>query len=189
MVTGNDSLKEGEAPVPAGQVYDQLGLEAVTWINKADGLPTSTPHEEAWPNPWPQPIPGRTPLYPLNVERWQDTTDTEEKENQPVPDAEQPTPGTGDDSSTVPEPIRLAQRAIDLVYTDREADYGHPADDYGRTAAMWSGFLGVNITPYQAAIMMVLVKLSREFNKHKDDNIVDAHGYLLVAGRIRERNS
>ncbi len=86
-----------------------------------------------------------------------------------------------------PHPQDLVAQAIQLVYGERNEDYGHPADDYGRTAGMWSAFLGVNITPYQAALMMVMVKLSREFNRHKDDNIVDAFGYLLVAGRIRER--
>lgn len=88
---------------------------------------------------------------------------------------------------TVYTPKELALRAIDLVYSDRQADYGHPADDYGRTAALWSALLGYPITAKQAALCMVLVKLSREMNSPKDDNMVDAHGYLLVAGRIKER--
>ncbi len=86
-----------------------------------------------------------------------------------------------------PTPKDLAEEAINLVYGDRNEDYGHPHDDYSRTAELWSALLGVSITAHEAALMMVLLKLSREMNKHKDDNMVDAHGYLLVAGRILAR--
>ncbi len=86
-------------------------------------------------------------------------------------------------------PQSLIERAIELVYGDRNDDYGHPHDDFTRTAGLWSAFLGVEITAEEAALMMVLLKLSREKNKHKDDNTIDSHGYLLVAGRIREREA
>lgn len=85
------------------------------------------------------------------------------------------------------KPPDLVYQAIDLVYGDRQGAYGHPYDDYSRTAGMWSAFLGVEITPAQAALMMVLLKVSRERNRPKDDNIVDAHGYLLCYGRIQGR--
>ena len=83
----------------------------------------------------------------------------------------------------------IAEEAISLVYGARNKDYGHPYEDYTRTAAMWSAFLGHKIDAYQAALMMVMLKLSREQNKHKRDNMVDAHGYLLVASRILERSA
>lgn len=86
-----------------------------------------------------------------------------------------------------PTPLQILDKARALVYGDRQKDYGHPADDYGRTARLWSALLGVEITPVQAALCMVLVKLSREMNAPKADNLVDAHGYLMVAGRIKER--
>lgn len=76
-----------------------------------------------------------------------------------------------------------AQTAIDLVLGDRNQAYGTPYDDYLKTAKMWSGFLAhklkIDITPQEAIIMMVLLKMSREAHLHKDDNIIDAHGYLL----------
>ncbi len=87
------------------------------------------------------------------------------------------------------DPKDLANQALDLVYGERNKTYGHPYDDYTRTAALWSALIGHEITASTAALMMVLVKLSREMNAPKDDNIVDAHGYLLVYGRIRERNT
>lgn len=85
-------------------------------------------------------------------------------------------------------PRALMRQAEDLVYGDRQGAYGHPYDDYSRTAGMWSSFLGIEITPAQAALMMVLLKISRERNRPKDDNIVDAHGYLLCYGRIQGRD-
>ena len=76
-----------------------------------------------------------------------------------------------------------------LVNGDRQADYGSPRTNYEGIAQVWSGLL-VNIlqrpiTPEEAALMMVGLKLQRECQKHKRDNIVDAHGYLLVLGHIR----
>lgn len=90
-----------------------------------------------------------------------------------------------DDDDLSPQDI--AAKALDLVYGDRNKSYGHPHDDYTRTAALWSAFLGVPITADQAAMCMVLVKISREANKPKPDNRVDMHGYILVYDRILNR--
>lgn len=87
------------------------------------------------------------------------------------------------------EPVQLMHEAKNLVYGDRNESYGHPHDDYTRTAGMWSAYLGVEITPQDAVLMMTMVKLSREKNAPKRDNIVDAHGYLLCYGRINRREA
>lgn len=77
----------------------------------------------------------------------------------------------------------LAGEAIKLVLVDRNDSYGNPRDDYEGTAKIWSGLLRAklkaDITPEEAILMMVGLKLNREAHKHKDDNLVDAHGYLL----------
>jgi hypothetical protein len=76
-----------------------------------------------------------------------------------------------------------AQKAQELVFGDRNVSYGNPKDDYTKTAKMWSGLLHTKlkeeITAEEAILMMVALKLSRESFRHKEDNIVDAHGYLL----------
>lgn len=81
--------------------------------------------------------------------------------------------------------MTYSQEAEKLVLGDRNQSYGDPADDYLKTAKVWSGLLihklkpGVEITVGEAMLMMAALKISREFHKHKPDNIVDSHGYLV----------
>jgi len=77
-----------------------------------------------------------------------------------------------------------------LVYGDREGDYGHPREDFGCTAALWTewlrrrGFLDVSLEPCDVAAMMVLLKVSREAHKSKRDNLVDMAGYVATWARV-----
>jgi len=64
-----------------------------------------------------------------------------------------------------------------LVHGDRQASYGHPINDFTRTAALWSALLGVPVTAEQVGLCMIAVKLSRQCNAPKRDNLVDAAGY------------
>jgi hypothetical protein len=80
-------------------------------------------------------------------------------------------------------PLQEAQR---LVYGDRGAAYGHPLDDYTKTAALWSVILGTKVTPQQAILCMIAVKISRQMNKHKRDNIVDIAGYAECLNRVED---
>lgn len=82
-----------------------------------------------------------------------------------------------------PHPESMVDEARRLVLGDRNSSYGNPKDDYTKTAKIWSGLLNdklkADITPEEAMLMMVGLKLSREVHRQKRDNIVDAHGYLL----------
>jgi hypothetical protein len=80
-----------------------------------------------------------------------------------------------------------------LVNGERQADYGSPRENYEGIAKVWSGILSPilkrDITAEEAALMMVGLKLQRQAMKHKRDNLVDAHGYLLVYAHIRGEQS
>lgn len=104
----------------------------------------------------------------------------------------------GDYLATIPDeeldPRQIALKAVSLVYGARNKSYGHPADDYNRTAALWSDWLGEDIlkrplTASEAAVMMILLKLSRERHASKPDNRVDMHGYTIVYDRILNREA
>ena len=70
------------------------------------------------------------------------------------------------------------------IIAQRGKDYGTPESNLGRTAALWSAYLGADITPEQVAVCMALVKVSRMAAGHKDDNFVDAKAYLEIAQRL-----
>jgi hypothetical protein len=74
--------------------------------------------------------------------------------------------------------------ANELVGGDRNADYGHPREDFTRTAKMWSALLGTEVTPEQVGLCMIAVKLSRETHRHKPDNLTDIAGYARTLEMI-----
>ena len=105
----------------------------------------------------------------------------------PLPDAtadgyDWPTSAAGE--STV------ATEAHSLVYGDRQGDYGHPREDFTRTAVIWTGLLhhkladGAFIDAEDVARCMVGVKLSRDVHSPKRDNRVDGIGYLITLDRL-----
>lgn len=80
-------------------------------------------------------------------------------------------------SSRVIEHKSILPEAESLVHGDRNKDYGPPIEDFTRTAKIWSAILGIEIRPEQVPLCMIAVKLSRECNRPKRDNMVDIAGY------------
>lgn len=88
----------------------------------------------------------------------------------------------------------LLQEAIDKVYGDREADYGHPIHNHTTTAALWAAFLNgvtaasgapdVVLAPEHVALMQILAKVGRQVHRPKHDNLVDIAGYAQAVERI-----
>jgi hypothetical protein len=72
----------------------------------------------------------------------------------------------------------------------RQADYGHPRDDFARTALMWNGILaaklrdGAAITATDVPLCLIAVKLARQAHRHKRDNLVDIAGYARTAAMV-----
>lgn len=82
-------------------------------------------------------------------------------------------------------PVELEAAAH--VYGDRQAAYGHPATDFERTGRIWGAILGTDpVPPGLVALCMVGLKISREVNEPKRDNLVDGIGYFICKSRIED---
>jgi uncharacterized protein DUF6378/uncharacterized protein DUF4406 len=75
-----------------------------------------------------------------------------------------------------------------LVNGPRQASYGRPLGDFKRTGRLWGALLKLDrdVTPIEVGLCMAALKLSREVNKHKRDNLVDASGYSATVQMIAE---
>jgi len=78
----------------------------------------------------------------------------------------------------------ILEEAQRLVHGDRGKDYGHPLDDFSRTALMWSAILGFEVTAQQVGLCMVALKISRHCHKPKRDNLVDMAGYAATVDMV-----
>lgn len=74
--------------------------------------------------------------------------------------------------------------ACSLINSTRQDDYGPPLDSFKRLAAMWSAYLGHEVSAKDVAICLTLLKLSRESHRHKQDNLLDAAGYIGLAADL-----
>ena len=93
-----------------------------------------------------------------------------------------------EESSDAPESV--LDEAKRITASDRQNDYGDPADDFARTARMWTGILagrlrdGAEVTAMDVPLCMIAVKLARQAHRHKRDNLVDIAGYARTAAMV-----
>jgi hypothetical protein len=75
--------------------------------------------------------------------------------------------------------------ADEIVNGCRAADYGDAVESFQRIAALVSILANRPFTPLECCLVLKAVKLVRESNKHKRDNLVDESGYAEIENRIR----
>ncbi len=82
---------------------------------------------------------------------------------------------------------KILDTASNIINGERQDSYGKPEDSFAVIASFWTTYLKkkgllTSIDGKDVALMMVLFKLAREMNQGKLDNLVDAVGYLGIAG-------
>jgi hypothetical protein len=78
-----------------------------------------------------------------------------------------------------------------LVNQDRQANYGHPADDYRTVTEIFDALTGIKLNTRDALLFMVSVKLARlrtnfDGGKLHHDSLLDAIGYLTCINMVNE---
>lgn len=73
-----------------------------------------------------------------------------------------------------------------LVYGDRADDYGDPRTEAQRIASGWSAILGCDVPAEAYPLCMAWVKIVRQVNRPKRDNLVDLAGYAGLAEKLEQ---
>ena len=82
----------------------------------------------------------------------------------------------------------ILEAATTCVCKDRLAEYGTPEESFGRIASLWSAYKGVDFDPFDVAMMMVLLKVSRaKGNPTHTDSYIDLCGYGSIAGELANK--
>jgi hypothetical protein len=80
--------------------------------------------------------------------------------------------------------------ASDAVLDDRGETHGGIHENFGQTASFWSDYLDADVTPTDVAVMMVLMKASRQKCGSEDpDHYTDIAGYAAIANGLSNGNS
>lgn len=90
------------------------------------------------------------------------------------------------DEIAAPPERTVMDEAKEIVFGPRAAAYGHPRDNFARTAQIWSVVLGIDVTPEQVGLCMIGLKLAREVHHPTRDNLVDLCGYVGTIERLAE---
>ena len=91
----------------------------------------------------------------------------------------------------------ILKKARDLITGDRNDTHGDAYRNHAEIAEFWNIFLDkklkpmANITAEDVALMMVLMKISRNIQGKKSnlDNFIDMCGYAAIAGEISDAGS
>lgn len=108
----------------------------------------------------------------------------------PVASHETPSGETQAKEVSTGETQTVLEEAMKCVGGPRRRDYGTPDENFGRIADLWNvhlkGKLSKPVTPGDVAMLMILLKVARQANSPKRDNLVDIAGYAQCASELKE---
>lgn len=91
--------------------------------------------------------------------------------------------------AAVPVGESILDEASRLTAGARMQDYAPAAINHGRCAALWSTYLGKEVTADDVCLMMILLKIARGMHKVTRDTLVDIAGYARNVEQIGEFNA
>jgi hypothetical protein len=86
--------------------------------------------------------------------------------------------------------MNAIEEANKIIYGDREQTYGHPSVNLVKIAEQWSLYIQQKymadcvLNAEDVCWMMAQLKMVRQMNANKKDNLVDAIGYIALIERI-----
>ena len=80
--------------------------------------------------------------------------------------------------------MTILEEAQKAVYGERERDYGSVTENFTNIAKGWEIILKSNVTPEQVALCMAWLKIARQMNTSKRDNMVDLAGYAACIEKM-----
>jgi hypothetical protein len=80
----------------------------------------------------------------------------------------------------------ILDEAQQLIYGDRQQDYGSVTTNFSNIAKGWEVIFRTTVTPEQVGLAMAWVKIARQSNKKKRDNLVDVAGYIGCIEKIEK---
>ena len=94
--------------------------------------------------------------------------------------------------------MNILEEANELTQGPRQQSYGSPKENLRRIAVLWNVYLEgrqskepyfdeLQINEEDVAMMMMLLKLARQMNSAKRDNLVDMCGYIRLIEMIGEK--
>lgn len=78
----------------------------------------------------------------------------------------------------------ILEKARQCVCEDRDKQYGHPEDNFGKIAELWSAYRGELFLKRDVAMMMALVKIARIYAGESIDSYIDLAGYAACGGEL-----
>lgn len=82
--------------------------------------------------------------------------------------------------------MNILLKADEIIHGERRSAYGDAKLSFGKVAKIWSVILNTEISASQVALCMTGLKIVRECANHKEDNLIDACGYIALANEVCE---
>lgn len=74
--------------------------------------------------------------------------------------------------------MSVLDEAEKIINGPRQDQYGHASESFAMIGKAWESILHHPVSAEQVALCMTALKLVRESYRHKEDNLVDAAGYI-----------